>query len=80
MDEKIPENHGHNPTFTDDTLDAELSTTSRPVDCPPGLEYLLQVDQLLVKQQIELIEVISDFEAENKYKVIINKSFIFRYF
>ena len=72
MDEKIPEDHGHNPAFTDDTLDAELSATSRPADCPPGLEYLLQVDQLLVKQQIELIEVISDFEAENKYKVIIN--------
>ena len=69
MDEKIAEDHGNNPTFTDDTLDAGLSTTSRPVDCPPGLEYLLQVDQLLVKQQIELIEVISDFEAENKYKV-----------
>jgi len=69
MDEKIPEDTSHNPAFTDDTLDTELSATSRPADCPPGLEYLLQVDQLLVKQQIELIEVISDFEAENKYKV-----------
>jgi len=24
--------------------------------CPPGLEYLCQVDQLLVKQQVELLE------------------------
>ena len=24
--------------------------------CPPGLEYLTQVDQLLVNQQIELLE------------------------
>lgn len=24
--------------------------------CPPGLEYLTMVDQLLVKQQIELLE------------------------
>ena len=24
--------------------------------CPPGLEYLTQVDQLLVHQQIELLE------------------------
>ena len=24
--------------------------------CPPGLEYLAQVDQLLVKQQVELLE------------------------
>lgn len=69
MDEKIPEDSGHNPAYTDDTLDAEPSATSRPADFPPGLEYLMQIDQLLVKQQIELIEVISDFEAENKYKV-----------
>ena len=24
--------------------------------CPPGLEYLMQIDQLLIKQQIELLE------------------------
>lgn len=24
--------------------------------CPPGLEYLTSVDQLLVKQQIEILE------------------------
>ena len=24
--------------------------------CPPGLEYLLHVDQLLVKQQVEIFE------------------------
>ena len=27
-----------------------------PVNCPPGLEYLTQIDQLLVKQQVELLE------------------------
>ena len=27
-----------------------------PPGCPPGLEYLTQVDQLLVNQQIELLE------------------------
>ncbi len=27
-----------------------------PVGCPPGLEYLAQIDQLLVKQQVELLE------------------------
>ena len=27
-----------------------------PADCPPGLEYLAAIDQLLVKQKIELLE------------------------
>ena len=27
-----------------------------PVGCPPGLEYLAQIDQLIVKQQTELLE------------------------
>lgn len=27
-----------------------------PTNCPPGLEYLTQIDQLLVKQQVELLE------------------------
>ena len=27
-----------------------------PADCPPGLEYLAAIDQLLVKQKIELFE------------------------
>ena len=27
-----------------------------PANCPPGLEYLTQIDQLLVKQQVELLE------------------------
>ena len=27
-----------------------------PPGCPPGLEYLTQIDQLLVRQQIELLE------------------------
>lgn len=30
--------------------------------CPPGLEYLTQVDQLLVNQQVELLE--SEFILE----------------
>ena len=40
-----------------------------PPNCPPGLEYLLHVDQLLIKQQVELLEAFTGFETSNKYKV-----------
>ncbi len=32
-----------------------------PPGCPPGLEYLTTVDQLLVKQQVELLEGWEEF-------------------
>jgi len=44
-------------------------TTAPPSGCPPGLEYLTQIDQLLVKQQVELLEAFTGFETNNKYKV-----------
>lgn len=31
-------------------------TMQPPPNCPPGLEYLTQIDQLIVKQQVELLE------------------------
>ncbi|XP_013384452.1 phospholipid scramblase 2 isoform X1 [Lingula anatina] len=37
--------------------------------CPPGLEYLTQVDQLLVHQQVELLEAFTGWETKNKYQV-----------
>ncbi|XP_065841128.1 phospholipid scramblase 1-like [Oscarella lobularis] len=40
-----------------------------PPDCPPGLEYLTQIDQLLVHQQVELLEMITGWETANKYDV-----------
>ncbi|XP_071500941.1 phospholipid scramblase 1-like [Diadema antillarum] len=41
--------------------------------CPPGLEYLLQLDQVLIHQQIELAEVFLNIDFANKY--IIKNSF-----
>ncbi|XP_060595303.1 phospholipid scramblase 2-like [Ruditapes philippinarum] len=37
--------------------------------CPPGLEYLCYIDQLLVKQQVEIFEIITGWETANRYKV-----------
>lgn len=36
--------------------------------CPPGLEYLTQVDQLLVHQAVELLE---GMDVENNTKLLI---------
>ena len=40
-----------------------------PPGCPPGLEYLTQVDQLAIKQQVEVLEIVTGFETANKYLV-----------
>ncbi|XP_003227036.2 phospholipid scramblase 2 [Anolis carolinensis] len=37
--------------------------------CPPGLEYLTQVDRISVQQQIELLELLSGLETCNRYEV-----------
>ena len=40
-----------------------------PPHCPPGLEYLTTIDQLLVKQKVELLEAFTGFETNNKYTI-----------
>ena len=36
---------------------------------PRGLEYLTQLDQIIVKQKKEILEILTDFETKNKYKI-----------
>ncbi|CAG0898295.1 unnamed protein product [Darwinula stevensoni] len=43
-------------------------TTGGP-HCPPGLEYLTTIDQLLVHQKVEILEAITTFETANKYSI-----------
>jgi hypothetical protein len=37
--------------------------------CPPGLEYLTQIDQILVHQVVEILEVFTNWETANKYAI-----------
>ncbi|XP_078482051.1 phospholipid scramblase 1-like [Ciona intestinalis] len=45
--------------------------------CPPGLEYLSKLEQILIQQQVEIFEVlyainnlaITDIETENRYSI-----------
>ncbi|KAM6161004.1 phospholipid scramblase 2-like [Erethizon dorsatum] len=46
-----------------------MPAPSPPLYCPPGLEYLSQIDQILVHQQTELLEVLTGFETNNKYEI-----------
>lgn len=40
-----------------------------PAGCPPGLEYLTQVDQLLVHQVVELFEAFTGWETNNRFAI-----------
>uniref|UniRef100_A0A914WKF3 Phospholipid scramblase n=1 Tax=Plectus sambesii TaxID=2011161 RepID=A0A914WKF3_9BILA len=40
-----------------------------PIGCPPGLEYLTQVDQVLCHQIVELLQAFTGWESNNKYAI-----------
>lgn len=40
-----------------------------PSHIPPGLEYLGMIDQIIIKQKVQLLEVFTGFESANKYAI-----------
>lgn len=46
-----------------------IPQTHTAANCPPGLEYLTTIDQLLVKQKVELLEAFTGFETNNKFTI-----------
>ncbi len=38
--------------------------------CPIGLEYLTQIDRLIVHQKLELLEAFTGWETNNKYSIL----------
>ncbi|XP_071146835.1 phospholipid scramblase 1-like [Mytilus galloprovincialis] len=42
--------------------------------CPSGLEYLTQIDSVIIKQQVDLIEAFVGWEQANKYQITNNQN------
>ncbi|XP_070182216.1 phospholipid scramblase 2-like [Littorina saxatilis] len=38
--------------------------------CPPGLEYLSQLDQVICKQETSMMELLTGWEAKNKFRIL----------
>ncbi|KAK2860513.1 hypothetical protein Q7C36_004679 [Tachysurus vachellii] len=57
---------GEAPLPTGPSVAASLAT---PVGVPQGLEYLTQIDQLLIHQKVELLEAFIGFETNNQYEI-----------
>lgn len=47
-----------------------------PMGCPPGLEYLSAIDQVLVQQQIELLEGI--LLTYSLHSLVLNYMHVFK--
>lgn len=58
------------PVMTPDGMGMAPAVHGIPANCPPGLEYLATLDQLLIKQKVEVLELMTGFETANKYNVL----------
>jgi len=52
----------------------QVSEQLVPKDCPPGLEYLTMIDQIMIKQKVEMLEAVAGvmgygLETSNKYRI-----------
>ncbi|KAK1797028.1 hypothetical protein P4O66_008433 [Electrophorus voltai] len=63
--------YGGGAPYSSDPATATLvpAPVSVPVGVPPGLEYLTQIDQVLIHQKVELLEVFTSFETNNHYEI-----------
>lgn len=69
---KQPHNAGYGPPQPPGATPGHVIFMERPPaipGIPQGLEYLSQIDQLLVHQQVELFEMITGWETSNKYQI-----------
>uniref|UniRef100_A0A3P8SCE2 Phospholipid scramblase n=1 Tax=Amphiprion percula TaxID=161767 RepID=A0A3P8SCE2_AMPPE len=63
-----PVNHGATgPTLP--PVPILMPSPGRPAGCPPGLEYLIQTDQVLIHQRVDLAEMVIGWEMNNVYTV-----------
>ncbi|EEB18126.1 Phospholipid scramblase, putative [Pediculus humanus corporis] len=46
-----------------------MSMPQGPPNCPPGLEYLMSLSNLFVKQKVEFLEAITGYETNNKFTI-----------
>ncbi|RWS31109.1 phospholipid scramblase 2-like protein [Leptotrombidium deliense] len=57
------------PVQTQPQANAMMGMPAHQQDIPPGLAYLTNVSEVLVQQQVDLLEVFSGYETNNKYVV-----------